>query len=71
MNEQLISVRKKAYVHFKIDKFSWDFEFWVCSKLPCDLILGFNFMKYSNMCLFLEKGLIQFAFTDNVFPYSL
>lgn len=71
VNEQLISVGKKAFIHFKIDKFSWDFEFRVCSKLPCYLILGFNFMKYSNMCLFPEKGLIQFAFNDNVRPYSL
>lgn len=27
VNEQLMSVRKKAYVHFNIDKFSWDLSF--------------------------------------------
>lgn len=62
VDEGVMSVRKKAVIHLKIDEFTWDFEFWICKTLPFPLILGFNFLQKSGMSIFPKKGLVKFSF---------
>lgn len=66
VNGETITVRKKVRLHFKIDKYSWYHEFWVCSKLPFEVILGFDMMKRTKLNMDVGKGIIKFQFaTDN------
>lgn len=60
VDEGVMSVRKKAVIHLKIDEFTWDFEFWICKTLPFPLIL-----QKSGMSIFPKKGLVKFSFAKH------
>lgn len=59
-----ITVRQEATIHFKINQFSWNFSFWICNQIPYDTILGFDFLKHSQMICDIGKGMIGFKFSD-------
>lgn len=54
--------RIKANIHFKIDSWSWNFEFHVMNHLPYAVILGNDFIKKSQMIINSNEGLIYFNF---------
>lgn len=55
-----------ARIHFKIDRFSWTFDFLVAPSLHMDLILGIDFMRASGMILNFQKESVQFNFDSKV-----
>lgn len=61
--------RSEVKIHLKIELFSWNFDFLVVNNLPFDMIIGFDFMKYSKLSLNLNKEQIKFNFSEkeNVF----
>lgn len=59
-----MSIRFEASIHFKIGTFSWTYKFWVVNQLPYDMILGFDFFKFSQMYCDIGQGTIGFRFSD-------
>lgn len=66
VNGQTIPVRKKVVLHFKIDKYSWDHEFWVCSTLPFEVIIGYNIMKHTGLHIDAASESVYFQFSPSV-----
>lgn len=63
-NNRLV-VRHAADIHFKIGKYSWTFNFWITKQSPFNVILGFDFFKYSQMSCDIGKGTIGFKFSTS------
>lgn len=65
VNGQTIPVRKKVVLHFKINKYSWDHEFWVCSNVPFDVIIGYNIMKHTGLHIDAANECVYFQFSPS------
>lgn len=60
-SDEPMSVLCIAQLHFKIENFSWNFDFLVVPSLHLDAILGIDFMRYSGLVLSIHSS--SFAFT--------
>lgn len=63
-NKSRMSVRQEVKIHIKIEGYSWDFTFWVVNQLPYDLILGYDFCKFSQLNLDLHRNEVSFSFAQ-------
>jgi len=70
-NKSKITVRTEAEVHLKVNDLSWDYTFWVVPNLPFQLILGFDFMKFSKMSVNISESKITFDFPGNEKTFCL
>lgn len=61
-NGEKVVVRKEVRLHLKIGVFSWVYNFWVVNKLPVDVILGYDFFRFTKLKLDTERGEIKFDF---------
>lgn len=69
-NRDRLAVKIEAKVHIKIEKFSWNFDFWIVSRLPYSMVIGYDFMKATQMRLDLSKNEVMFSFAENDVPIS-
>lgn len=53
-------------LHFKIDKFSWNQNFYIIDSLPFDAILGVTSLKHCNIILDFFKSVIKFYFEPSI-----
>lgn len=70
-NQNKVTVRKEVTIHLKLEGFSWDFQFWVLNSLPFQMILGYDFMKYSKMSVDLNEFKLRFNFTGRESMFCL
>lgn len=70
-NQSKVTVRKEIVIHIKIENFSWDFQFWVLNSLPFQMILGYDFMKFSKMTVDLNELKVRFNFSNKETVFCL
>lgn len=65
-NGSKIHFKQEVPLHFKIEYLSWSFPFLVANRLPIDMIIGLNFIQYSDMVINAAQREITFPF-DSTF----
>jgi hypothetical protein len=69
-NGSHVNFQYRADVHIKIQHLSWTFPFLVSNNLPVDVILGLDFIQYTNMNINAARRQISFPYDTTLMLYD-